>query len=375
MNDWLFSIISAPCVIFFSVIALGCILGRIHFFGISLDLSGVLILAITVGGALSCLAPPLLIKSLENDAKFLSSLGTALFISAIGISSDHMLSAEALRKGWTYLLAGALIVINGYLLIFAIAQFDSDADSSLLSGALCGAMTSTPGLSAMTELKQLDSARVTSGYACAYPIGVMGIVLFVQMVLRKNAMPQIQQEIRTETDKPPSPASELFQTAAVIAAGCILGEVKIPLLESSLGNAGGILIAGLLFGALSQHHNKRKLSQSTLAFLRTLGLLLFFAGTGISSGAELLNAFRAKYLIYAGILTCISILGSYLVLRVLFRKTRTQALSIVCGGMTSTPAIGLVSRKSEEQPDLSAYAFTYIGALLVMVLGTRIFPL
>lgn len=375
MIDLLIFAICSPCALIFGIIVLGCLSGRISIKGVSLDLSGVLILAIFVGLLLSQCETPVLTVTLQDDLKFLSTLGTVLFISGIGISSGYTLSIETLRKGWKYLLAGVLIVVNSYLVTIGIARFDADADRSLLSGVLCGSMTSTPGLSAMSELGHIDPALAASGYACSYLFGVMGIVLFVQLVMRKQSVPQQQPKTIVSPVNTLSPAAELFQIAVIIAMGCILGGLEIPALGVSAGNAGGVLLVGLLFGTWKRYSKSKQLSQNTLAFLRTLGLLLFFVGSGLPSGAKLLDAFHVKYMLYSVLITSISIIGSYLFLRVLFRRSKTQALCVVCGGMTSTPAIGILTRKSEEQFDLAAYSITYIGALLMMVFGTRLFPI
>lgn len=375
MIDLLISAVCSPYVLVFGIIVLGTLLGRIYIKGISLDLSGVLILSIICGVLLSQCDVPILTVSLQGDLRFLSTLGTVLFISGIGISSGYTLSTDILRNGWEYLLAGALIVVNSYLLTIGIAWLDADADRSLLSGVLCGSMTSTPGLSAMSEMDHIDSSLASSGYACSYLFGVMGIVLFVQLVLRKQSVPQQQSKTIVSSANTLSPAAELFQIAVVIAMGCLLGGLQIPILGISLGNAGGVLLVGLLFGAWKRHSRKRQLSQNTLAFLRTLGLLFFFVGSGLPSGAKLLKAFHVKYMLYGVLITSISVLGSYLLQRFLFHKKKTQSLCIVCGGMTSTPAIGILSRKSEERPDLAAYSITYIGALLAMVFGTRLFSI
>lgn len=50
-------------------------------------------------------------------------------------------------------------------------------------------------------------------------------------------------------------------------------------------------------------------------------------------------------------------------------------MSIVCGGMTSTPAIGVLMRKNKSRVDITAYSIAYVGALFAMVVVVRLFPL
>ena len=56
----------------------------------------------------------------------------------------------------------------------------------------------------------------------------------------------------------------------------------------------------------------------------------------------------------------------------LFSKSIEQTASVIAGGMTSTPAIGVLLKNNNVSPDLCAYSLTYIGALLAMVVGVYI---
>ena len=84
----------------------------------------------------------------------------------------------------TYILLGIIIILSGTA-IAVILSLTSPYGSDFWSGILSGALTSTPGYSAAieaTKLKGISDTYVTVGHAIAYPFGVIGVVLFVQLM-------------------------------------------------------------------------------------------------------------------------------------------------------------------------------------------------
>ena len=194
----LFTVLTSPIVIIFFIIIIGYYIGKIQIRGISLDLAGVLIIAILSGAVLSTAFPEsaILTDAFQENIKFLSSLGTSLFVSTIGISSGYTLSSCTKLICLKYFLMGISVVITGFLTFVVIGLIDKETDSSLLLGILCGAMTSTPGLSAVHDLEGVTPALATAGYGSAYLFGVVGVVLFVQFLMKKQ-----DENCRTETKK------------------------------------------------------------------------------------------------------------------------------------------------------------------------------
>ena len=187
-------ILLSPVVLTFAIIIAGYYLGKIRISDISLDLSGVLIAAIISGVFIAVIAQRYYneyIESVADDTfylfmKTLSSLGTALFVSAVGVSSGYMLTSGAKMRSAKSLFIGIAMAAVSFVTIKAIGALDSYADKSVLMGILCGAMTSTPGLSAVNELEGTNTYLSTAGYGCAYLFGVIGVVLFVQICLKKQ---------------------------------------------------------------------------------------------------------------------------------------------------------------------------------------------
>lgn len=181
--DWLNSLFFdsdsiAHIVLLYSlVIAAGVLLGKIKFFGVSLGVTFVLFVGIIVGhfgftGNMSVL-------------NFVQDFGLILFVYFIGLQVGPSFF-EAFKKGGVTmnLLAAGIVALNVVvMLVLYYLVFDKNDPNSLpmMVGVLCGAVTNTPGLGAATEaLSQVFSEgtapQIASGYACAYPLGVIGII-------------------------------------------------------------------------------------------------------------------------------------------------------------------------------------------------------
>ena len=95
---------------------------------------------------------------------------------------------------------------------------------------------------------------------------------------------------------------------------------------------------------------------------------MFFVGTGVPAGARLVGLPSIKYLIYGAVITIIPVALIYMLCRGLLKLSILDAISIVSGGMTSTPAIGILLKDTKKNLNLSPYSMSYVGALLMIVL-------
>lgn len=367
-----------PLYLIFLIIPAGYAIGKIRVKGICLDLSAILIVSILVGVFFD-LFPQIQVGngiifradgSITDTMKFLSSFGTALFISVIGISSGYELAAPKKKKAFRYFLVGALTVTVNLLLMKFIFFAEKKIDEALLYGVFCGAMTTTPGLAAVCESLPEGATQASAGYGCAYLFGVIGVVLFVQFVARGKLEPE-----KTETKVESVSASGapalfgLIQIAFSIVLGSIVGAFEIPRTSMSLGSSGGILISGILLGILVRKSKPSvEIPQSYRSVFRNLGLILFFIGAGIPAGMRLLETFEPYVFVYGIILTLFPIAFSYFLCHYGLRIDKRTSLSVVCGGMTSTPAFGVLSRCGRLSADASVYSITYTGALSATVI-------
>lgn len=113
----------------------------------------------------------------------------------------------------------------------------------------------------------------------------------------------------------------------------------------------------------------RSLSAEALAPFRNLGLVLFFVGNGIPAGMQLSDGIDARMIIYGVVLTLVPI-GIGVFLHKIFFKDGSPATTIA-GGMTSTPAIGVIVEKHPEI-SLTGYALSYFCALITTVFLIRL---
>lgn len=97
---------------------------------------------------------------------------------------------------------------------------------------------------------------------------------------------------------------------------------------------------------------------------------MFFVGTGVVSGINSVGNIDFVFVLYGILFTVIPIAFGFLVSMILYKGNVYQAFCVVCGTMTSTPAISFLLREN-DQADISNYSISYTGALLSIVLAMR----
>ena len=158
------------------VIAVGVLLGKIKFGGISLGVTFVLFAGIVAGHFNFTGPTPIL--------NFVQDFGLILFVFCIGLQVGPGFF-ESFKKGGVALngLATAIIVLN-VLVMFACYYLFFDTTNPvnlpMMIGTMYGAVTNTPGLGAANEalaaIFKGNEPIIANGYACAYPLGVLGII-------------------------------------------------------------------------------------------------------------------------------------------------------------------------------------------------------
>ncbi len=176
--DWLQSLLFdansiAHIVLLYSfVIAVGVLLGKIKFLGVSLGVTFVLFTGIVCGHF-----------GLTGNTQiltFLQDFGLILFVFCIGLQVGPSFFSSFKKGGVSMnLVAVGVVVLNIAVAIGLYYALGGRVELPMMVGILCGAVTNTPGLGAANEaLTQLDydGPQIAMGYACAYPLGVLGII-------------------------------------------------------------------------------------------------------------------------------------------------------------------------------------------------------
>lgn len=160
------------------VIAVGVLLGKIKIFGISLGVTFVLFVGILVGhfgftGNTSIL-------------NFVQDFGLILFVFCIGLQVGPSFFSSFKKGGVAMnMIAVGIVALNIAVALIMYFALQGRVDIPMMVGILCGAVTNTPGLGAANEaLSQINynGPQIANGYACAYPLGVMGIILSMILI-------------------------------------------------------------------------------------------------------------------------------------------------------------------------------------------------
>lgn len=364
--NWIENLIS-PLSLVFIVLILGYYLGNIKCWGISLDLSGVLIVAVLFGCVVisnDTINEVIDIRTLKNNMQIYSSLGTALFVSVIGITAGYSFNLRTLKNARAILI-GFLMVLSSFMLMKLISVLDKGISYSKLLGALCGALTTTPGLSAITELDAVISGEAMLAYGGTYLLGVIATMLCVQLFAKKsNMVVEIEEKISDENH---SAIGGLLQIGITIILGQVIGTIRLG--AFTIGQSGGVLCVGIVLGMIVKKCFSHKIaSAKAMGLYRNFGLVLFFVGNGIPAGMSLSSGFDVKLFFYGTLMSIVPICSGVIFSKLFSRDNSVS--SIVAGGMTSTPAVGVLLRK-QCQVSLESYSMAYVGALLTIILLVR----
>ena len=379
----------------FAIAGLGYLLGRITIKGVSLGTAGVFIVALLFGALLyNPLAEQLKIGGtsyVTNALKIVENLGLILFVTSVGFIAGPNFFGDFKRNFKSYIVLGLIIILVGGISCWACTFFDikvfgRDAKeaAAMLVGLLSGSLTSTPAFSAAkaTVATEELEAIVAVGHGIAYLFGVVGVVLFVQLVPKFSKANMEEERAKLSENNPEVPSKltgkelELdgfgFCAFSIVAVlGIIVGSIKIG--NFSLTTTGGCLLMSLIFGHFAKIGNVSVTpSTATLKNFRELGLMLFLIGAGVAGGAEFVKYFEWVYFIYGIIMTLLPMIVGYIFARYVLKLNLLNNLGSICGGMTSTPALGTLISTAGTEKVAGAYASTYPIALISVVLVSQI---
>lgn len=393
----------------FAILFFGYALGRITIKGVSLGDAGVFIIALLFGALFyGPLEAQLKIGDglnyAEQSLTIIENLGLILFVTSVGFIAGPKFFGNLKKNFKSYVLLGLVVILAGGLAaagcIFMGSKIGyggsiqtSEGFTAMIVGLLSGSLTSTPSFAAAkATVAEEYIGLVSVGHGIAYIFGVIGVVLFVQIVpkLMRANMDEERAKISGEDapqEKKKSIARKLlelddhglaaFALAAVL--GNFVGKIKIPLSGDglsgtcfSLTTTGGCLLVALVlghFGRIGKLHMMPE--KSTLQLFRELGLVLFLVGAGIPGGAEFVANFDPMYFVYGIIMTVVPMILGFLFAKYVLKLSLLNNLGSITGGMTSTPALGTLIRTAKTEDVAAAYAATYPIALIAVVLVSQ----
>lgn len=185
--DWLYSLffgssVAHAVLTFALVITVGILLGKIKIKGVSLGITWILF----VGIIFSHFG-----MTVDNDVRhFVQEFGLILFVFSIGLQVGPGFFASFKHGGMTLVGCATAIVLLGVLTAYII-HVATGTPIPTMVGILSGAVTNTPGLGAAqqayADASGVNDPSIALGYAVAYPLGVVGIILsmiFIRYALR-----------------------------------------------------------------------------------------------------------------------------------------------------------------------------------------------
>lgn len=388
-----------------AITAVGYALGRITIKGVSLGTAGVFIVALLFGAIFSKQLDATVVQTVgdetvsiaSNALKIVEQLGLILFVTSVGFIAGPNFFKNLKQNYKSYIVLGLIIILAGGVACIGCFFIGKGAESNpkefvaMLVGILSGSLTSTPAFAAAKATVPEYEAAVTVGHGIAYLFGVIGVVLFVQLIpkLSKADMDAERAKIQiVDTGKAKKEYKGklismdnfgfmAFALAALI--GIIVGAIKIPLSNKgldgttfSLTTTGGCLIVALVFGHFGHLGPINvKIEKRVLEVFREFGLMLFLIGAGVAGGAKFLEYFKPVYFVYGVVMTIVPMIIGYIFAKYVLKLSLLNNLGSITGGMTSTPALGTLINVAGTDDVASAYAATYPISLIAVVVVSQ----
>lgn len=199
--------LASTILLYSFVIAVGVFLGKLKIGGVSLGVTFVLFVGLLMGH--------FGYKVNQEVLHFIRDFGLILFIFSIGLQVGPGFFSSFKKGGMLLNGLAVLIIVLNVVIVLAIFYIDGNTPITALVGVMSGAVTNTPGLGAAQQaILQVNpeaysmSEEMSMGYAAAYPLGVIGIILsmfIIRAVFRvkmDNEIKEIEDDIAGSQLKP-----------------------------------------------------------------------------------------------------------------------------------------------------------------------------
>ncbi|MCX5577153.1 aspartate-alanine antiporter [Kaistia terrae] len=174
----------------------------------------------------------------------------------------------------------------------------------------------------------------------------------------------------------PSDIADVAFIGAAIAIGALIGAIvyKIGSVPLTLSTSGGALISGLFFGWLrSVHPTFGRIPSSTVWFMNSVGLNMFIAVVGISSGPGFVSGLQQlgfSLFLWGIFATTVPLVLAMYVGKYVFRFHPAILLGACSGARTTTASLGMINDRAKSQIPGLGYTVTYaVGNTLLTIWG------
>lgn len=373
------------------VIAVGLTLSKVKMGRVNLGVTWILFAGIAVG--------QLGLSIDATTAHFVKEFGLILFIYSIGIEVGPKFFA-AFKSGGLLLngLAAGIVLLG--CLTAILLQSITGTEPAAMIGVLYGAVTNTPGLGAAqqaySDLGAGSSPLFAQGYAVAYPLGVIGIILSITLLRslfrinleHENELYQRNAarngiELQRELDAKQGPKTHqpnLFFIFIGIMLGVVLGMLPIHIPGMSvpvrIGLAGGPLIVSILltyFGPRLRINTYT--TESANLMLRQVGISLFMAVVGIGAGGGFIQTILDggyMWVLYGVVITMVPCLVIGAIARWLCKLSYFTIAGMISGACTDPPALAYSNDICGGSQASIAYTTVYPLSMFLRVLAAQI---
>lgn len=384
-----------PTILYLSVaIFAGLLLGKIKVKGVSLGITWVLFVGILVSA---------LGVSLNHDMlHVVKELGLIFFVTGVGIQVGPGFF-KAFKKGGLKLnLLAVAIVVLGVLTTIVISKATGES-LAVMAGVYTGAITNTPGMSAaqqtVTELGIGTSDTIATGYAMAYPLAVVGLILTCILVrpicrVKLDEEPTAIASDHGASDAAGTQSQEVKPKAklriipifVIIALGILVGSIPIPVGMAApvkLGLAGGPLVVALLvswLGVRKQWFGAEFTESQGVNMLREVGIALFLAAVGLGAGGSFVSTLSEGgylWVLYGFIITMVPELTVAIIARLVFKVNYYTLIGMIGGATTDPPVLAFANNVAPEGcklPDLG-YATVYPLTMFLRIFSAQLLVL
>ena len=377
-----------PTILYLALsIFIGLLLGKIKIAKISLGITWVLF----VGIALSACG-----VSLNHDMlHVIKEFGLILFVVAVGLQVGPGFFRSFKKGGLAMNLMALVNVALGVLITVIIAKL-AHQDLSDMAGVYTGAITNTPGLSAaqqaVTDLGiEGASDRLAAGYAVAYPLAVVGMIVTCIILQPKNLAAEPATLSETSLNSKLSTLNSkkngflLIPIFVIIALGIILGSIPIPVgmkAPIKLGLAGGPLVVAIIGGWLGVKKgwfSTEFTEGQGVHALREVGIALFLAGVGLSAGGQFVATVQEHYMwvVYGIIITMVPPILITLFGRLVLKMNYYTLMGFIGGAHTDPPTLAFANTVAPEGCKLPnmGYATVYPLTMFLRIFTAQLLVL
>lgn len=395
--DWFIQLlvehgVANTLVVIAVIIAVGLTLSKIKMGRVNLGVTWILFAGIAAGQAGLSIEP--------CSALFIKEFGLILFIYSIGIEVGPKFFAAFKSGGVLLNSLAAMLILLGCLTALCIGVL-SGTDPAAMVGVLYGAVTNTPGLGAAQQAFAdltggSSNPLFAQGYAMAYPLGVVGIILSITLLrsmfrinldhenelYQRNASRngiELQRELAAK-QKPTNHQPNLFFIFFGIALGVVLGMLPIHVpgmaVPVKIGLAGGPLIVSILLTYFGPRlHINTHTTESANLMIRQIGISLFMAAVGLGAGKGFLQTVvngGYMWVLYGVIVTMIPCLLVGIVARWFCHLSYFTIAGLISGATTDPPALAYSNDICGGSQASIAYTTVYPLSMFLRVIAAQL---